>query len=68
MEATDSPIGARCRCGRLIESDADVGVIDFDSRPVFEQGSLEPVTWVTVRREVRCLDCAPPSMAEIVGE
>lgn len=63
-----SMTGARCKCGRLIESDADVGVIDFDSEPVYEAGNPEPVTWVTTRREVRCVDCTPPSMADITGE
>lgn len=67
MEAI-SMAGARCKCGRLIESDDDVGIIDFDSEPVYEAGNPEPVTFVTTRREVRCVDCAPPIPAEIAGE
>jgi hypothetical protein len=63
-----SMVGARCRCGRLIESDSEVGVVVFNSEPVYEQGSPNPLAFVTTRREVRCIECAPPSMAEIAGE
>jgi len=63
-----SMVGARCRCGRLIESDADVGIIDFDSEPVYVAGNPDPAAFVTTRREVRCVECVPPAQAEIVGE
>lgn len=63
-----SMVGALCRCGRLIESDADVGVVDFNSEPVYEAGNPKPAAFVTTRREVRCVECAPPATDEIVGE